>query len=167
MKRLPRLILLLPALLLLRVSVAQNRSASGLPQLPETALQPVISSTAIPLSNGMQFQYQLVRVYNDRCVYLAPAWHGQVKLEPLRRGLFSTPDPAEVDALLVGALNELAAEGWELLEVQTLVQPTAATQKVETSLPYNDPQRPAYTGKTAIETVTQTRYLLRRPVARR
>ncbi|UOQ72562.1 hypothetical protein [Hymenobacter cellulosilyticus] len=60
-------------------------------------------------------------------------------------------------------LNELAAEGWELLEIQNSTQPTRATQQVETSLRFDDPQRPIHTGTTSISTLTQTRYLLRKP----
>ncbi|TGE09943.1 hypothetical protein [Hymenobacter fodinae] len=165
-----RLSMLLPAVLVLQLAAAQSTpphaksQASPLPNLPETALQPVLMSTVLPAAGGQRFQYQIVRLYNDRCVYLAPAWHGQTKLQPPKQGLFSNPEPGEVDALLVGALNELAQEGWELVEVQTSAQPIKATQKVETSLAYNDPQRPTYTGTTAIETLTQTRYLFRKPL---
>ncbi|QJX46194.1 hypothetical protein HMJ29_04275 [Hymenobacter taeanensis] len=161
---------LLPAVLALRLAAAQGQPHTGkapvapLPNLPETALQPVLLSTVLPPAGGLRFRYQIVRLYNDRCVYLAPAWRGQTKLQPPRQGLFSSPEPGEVDALLVGAVNELAQEGWELVEIQTSAQPLQATQKVETSLAYHDPQRPTYTGTTTIEMLHQTRYLLRKPL---
>jgi hypothetical protein len=162
--------LLLPAVLLLRLAIAQSPAQQAkspgalLPSLPETALQPVLMSSVLPPAGGLRYQYQMVRLYGNRCVYLAPAWHGQTKLQPPKQGAFSSPDPGEMDALLVGALNELAQEGWELVEVQTSAQPIKATQKVETSLTFNDPQRPTYTGTTAIETLNQTRYLFRKPL---
>jgi hypothetical protein len=165
-----RLTLLLPAALMMRLAAAQSgphqikSPAVPLPSLPETALQPVLMSTMVPPAGGLRFQYQMVRVYDNRCLYLAPAWHGQTKLQPLKQGLFANPEPGEVDALLLGALNELAQEGWELVEIHTSAQPLKATQKVETSLAYNDPQRPTYTGTTAIETLNQTRYLFRKPL---
>ncbi|TGD81424.1 hypothetical protein [Hymenobacter wooponensis] len=163
-----RFSLVLPAMLMLRLGAAQSQPAhekvpaGPLPRLPETALQPVLMSTVLPPAAGQRYQYQIVRLYNDQCVYLAPAWRGQTKLQPPKQGLFSSPEPGEVDALLIGALNELAQDGWELVEIQTSAQPVKATQKIETALAYNDPQRPTYTGTTAIETLNQTRYLFRK-----
>jgi hypothetical protein len=140
--------------------------AAGLPQLPETALLSASSTSVLPPSNGLRYQYQSVRVYNDERIYLAPAWHGSSKLEPPRKGLFSNADPGEVDALLLTALNGLTEEGWEMVEIQSLMQPVSASQKVETDLQYNDPNRPTYTGTTTIATRTQTRYLFRRPIGK-
>lgn len=136
----------------------------ALPKLPDSALLPTVASVALPPANGERFQFQSVRVYDEEKIYLAPAWRGQTKLEPARKSIFSNADPGELDALLLTALNGLAEEGWELVEIQSVVQPTSATQKVETELTYNDPNRPSFKGTTSISTLTQTRYLFRRPL---
>lgn len=139
---------------------------TAFPKLPETALQASTSSSLLPVTPGVRYQYQLVHLYDNQQIYLAPAWRGQTVLKPakVKAGLFSSESTlGEVDGLLMTALNELAADGWELLEIQNLVQPTSATQQVETSLRYNDPQRPVHTGTTSISTLTQTRYLFRKP----
>jgi len=121
-----------------------------------------MATTAVPTANGVRYQYQLVHVENDQRIWLAPAWQGQTKLEP-RAKLFSSAT-GELDGLLMSTLNSLAAEGWELLEIRTASQPTKAKQTLETSLTYNDPNRPTYTGTTTIDSYTQTRYLFRRPL---
>ncbi|MCB2406981.1 hypothetical protein [Hymenobacter lucidus] len=163
---------LLPAALLLAApAVAQSpeptappRGAS-FPKLPETAFQATTSSTLLPATPGVRYQYQLVHLYDDEQIYLAPAWRGQTVLKPVKvkSGLFTYENTlGELDGLLMTTLNELAADGWELLEIQNSAQPTSATQQVETSLRFNDPQRPIQTGTTSISTLTQTRYLFRK-----
>ena len=59
-------------------------------------------------------------------------------------------------------LNELAAAGWELLEIRTVNQPVEVVQKLEKENKFNDPEKPVYTGTTSIATSSQTRYLLRK-----
>ncbi|SNC75714.1 hypothetical protein SAMN06265337_3018 [Hymenobacter gelipurpurascens] len=165
-----RLCLFLPAILGLRMAAAQQgppaskTQPSPLAPLPEMALQPTMTTSVLPAAGGLRYRYQQVRAYNDECVYLAPAWHGQSKLQPRKQSLFAGPDRAELDALLLSTLNELAEDGWELVEIQSSALPIRATQKVETELAYNDPNRPVYTGTTSIETRTQTRYLFRKPL---
>lgn len=155
--------LLFAALLPCTLAAAQTHSVSqplaGLPPLPETSLQPVVMTTAVSSTPGVRYRYQLVRLEDDR-VFLAPAWHGQTKLEAARK-LFS-PDGGEADALLLSTINELGAEGWDLLEIRSVTQPTEAVQKFERSLVLNDPNRPVYTGTTSIATHLQTRYLFRK-----
>ena len=51
-------------------------------------------------------------------LWLAPAWHGQTKLEASRR-FFNSNEVGELDGLLLRTINELAADGWELLEIRT------------------------------------------------
>ena len=167
-----RLCLFLPAVLVLRMATAQQgpttpkNQTAPLAKLPEMALQPTMTTSVLPAAGGLRYRYQQVRAYNDECVYLAPAWHGQTKLQPSKQGLFAGVDRAELDALLLTALNELAEDGWELIEIQSTALPVRATQKVETELAYNDPNRPVYTGTTSIETRTQTRYLFRKPLSK-
>lgn len=163
--------LVLPMLLLGQLAAAQSPTPvrgrnPELPKLPDAALQPMVSTTRLPAAGGVRYQYQQLRLYNDQCIYLAPAWRGNTKLAPKKTGLFSGSDLGELDGLLLTTLNELAEAGWELMEVQTSVQPLKATQKLETSLAYNDPQQPTYTATTALESLTQTRYLLRRPISK-
>lgn len=114
----------------------------------------------MPPTNGVRYQYQSVRVENERRIWLAPAWQGNTKLEP-RTKLFGSI-AGELDRLLMTTLNDLASEGWELLEIRTTSQPVKAKQIIETSLTSNDPKQPTYTGTTTIDTETQTRYLFRR-----
>lgn len=151
-------------LALLTGPAALAQHAPNFPPLPETSLVATTSATAVHSEAGTHYQYQLVHLDNDR-IWLAPAWRGQTKLEPARK--FMNPDAAgDVDALLMQALNELAAEGWELLEIRTVSQPVKAVQKLEKELKFNDPNTPIYTNTTAIETVSQTRYLFRRALPR-
>lgn len=150
--------LLWSALLPCRLAAAQ--ATSVLPPLPETSLQPVVNTTTVSNAPGVRYQYQLVHL-DQWEVRLAPAWRGQTKLEPSHKFLNANA-AGELDDLLLKAINELAADGWELLEIRTVSQPTSAVQKVERELKYNDPQRPVYTGTTSIATATQTRYLFRK-----
>ena len=137
------------------------QQASVLPPLPETSLHPAVSTTTVSSAAGVRYEYQLVHLDDDSRIWLAPSWKGQTKLEPARK--FLNPNVAgEVDALLMGTLNEMAAEGWELLEIRTEARPVQAVQKVERDLVLNDPNRPRYTGTTSVETSSQTRYLFRR-----
>lgn len=145
---------------LLPCRLAAGQAAAALPALPETSLLPVVSTTAVSNVAGLRYQYQLVHL-NDRQIRLAPAWRGQTKLEPARR--FLNPDAeGELDELLLKTINELAAEGWDLVEIRSVLQPVEAVQKLERALQFNDPNRPVYTGTTSITTSTQTRYLFRR-----
>ena len=165
-KSLPQFLMKYPLLwfALLMGPVALAQSYPMLPPLPEASLNATASTTTVSNAPGIRYQYQLVHLDNQR-IWLAPAWRGQTKLEPTRK--FLNPDAAgEIDGLLMQALNELAAEGWELLEIRTVVQPVEAVQKVERALKFNDPNTPVYTGTTSIETSSQTRYLFRRPLAR-
>ncbi|GAB3293409.1 hypothetical protein GCM10027511_07360 [Hymenobacter humi] len=50
----------------------------------------------------------------------------------------------ELDGLLLKAINEMAAEGWELLEIRAVSRPVEAVQKLERELQFNDPERPVY-----------------------
>ncbi len=148
------------ALLPCRVAAAQSDHASVIPPLPETSLQATVSTTTISSAPGVRYQYQLLHI-DEREVRLAPAWRGQVKLVPSRR-LFNPDADAELDGLLLTTMNELAAEGWELLEIRAETRPVEAVQKVERDLQYNDPQRPVYKSTTSVSTASQTRYLFRR-----
>ena len=151
-------------LALLTGPVALGQQAPTFPPLPEASLMATTSTTAVRSEAGVRYQYQLVHLDNSR-VWLAPAWRGQTKLESTRR--FLNPDAAgDLDALLMQALNELAAEGWELLEIRTASQPVEAVQKLKKELEFNDPNKPVYTSTTAIETSSQTRYLFRRALPR-
>ena len=157
-----KLALLCLGLLVGPVALAQRPAV--LPPLPETSLLATTSVTAVPNEPGVRYQYQLVHLDNSR-IWLAPAWRGQTRLEPANR-LFNYNLASDVDGLLMQALNELAAEGWELLEIRTVTQPTEAVHKLEKENRFNDPERPVYTGTTSITTSTQTRYLLRRALPR-
>lgn len=93
--------LLFAALFPCRLATAQSDPVSqplaALPPLPETAFQPVVTTTTVSNTPGVLYQYQSVSFENAR-VFLAPAWHGQTKLKPSR-------DPfnlnGEADALLL------------------------------------------------------------------
>lgn len=157
--------LLCLALLTGPVALAQQAALlPPLPALPETSLQPAVNVTTMSNAPGVRYQYQLVHL-DYPCVWLAPAWNGHTKLEPAR--LFLNYNLAgEVDVLLMQALNELAAEGWELLEIRTVTEPVAAVQKIERTLRFNDPNLPVYTGTTSVSTSVETRYLFRRALPR-
>ncbi|UOQ65742.1 hypothetical protein [Hymenobacter volaticus] len=151
-------------LIVLTTLCLQQASAQSVPvpPLPEASLQPAVTATVLPPTNGVRYQYQSVRVENERRIWLVPAWQGNTKLEP-RTKLFGSV-AGELDMLLMTTLNELASEGWELLEIRTASQPVKAKQTIETSLANNDPKQPTYTGTTTIDTEMQTRYLFRRPL---
>lgn len=138
----------------------QQHEPSVLPPLPESSLQAAISTTIVSNAPNVRYQYQMVHLGRYE-VWLAPAWHGQTKLQP-RKNWLLYPEAGEVDALLMKALNEVAAEGWELVEIRTVSQPTGAVQKVERTLEHDDPNRPVYTGTTSITTSSETRYLFRK-----
>ncbi|WP_139925617.1 hypothetical protein [Hymenobacter sp. DG01] len=141
------------------------RPVPAFPALPETAMQPTATVTRAPgTPAGTRFQYQLLKITDGQLAILAPAWRGITKLEPERvqKGLWREAVPGSLDSKVMDVLNELSAEGWELLEVYNLSQPVSAKQSVETSLTFNDPNRPTYSGTTSITTYTETRYLLRR-----
>ena len=145
---------------LLTGPVAMAQPASTLPTLSESSLRAAMSTTTVSNAAGLRYQYQLVHLDGQR-IWLAPAWHGQTKLEPAHQFL-NFDAVGDVDALLMQALNELAADGWELLEINTVNQPVRVVQKVEKDVRLNDPSRPVYTGTTSVETSSQTRYLFRR-----
>lgn len=156
--------LLWAALLPCRLAVAQSEHASIIPPLPESSLQTTVNTTTVVSTPGVRYQYQLVHL-DEWTVRMAPAWRGQTKLEPARK--FLNPNIAgELDNLLLKTINELAAEGWELLEIRSESRPTSAEQKVERDLQYNDPQRPVYKGTTSISTSSQTRYFFRKALPR-
>ncbi|UYZ62839.1 hypothetical protein [Hymenobacter weizhouensis] len=169
-----RFLLLLPALCVLPFAAATQTAPPAvvrpvsLAALPEGTWQPVATSTilAAPATTSTRFQYQLLKVEDDEQAFLAPAWRGHTQLAPEQKNLFGRPKAGELDALVMQALNDLAAEGWELLEVYHLTQPVRATQKIETDLTFNNPNRPNYTGNTSIQSHTETRYLFRRPLAK-
>ncbi|MDB5235507.1 MAG: hypothetical protein JWR44_2500 [Hymenobacter sp.] len=149
------------ALLPCRMVAAQSDHAPVMPPLPEASLQASVSTTTVSSTPGVRYQYQMVHLGRYE-VWLAPAWHGQTKLEPGSKWKYH--DSGEVDALLMKAINELAAEGWELVEIRTVSQPTGAEQKVERDLQFNDPQRPVYKATTSISTASDTRYLFRKAI---
>ncbi|WP_035564774.1 hypothetical protein [Hymenobacter sp. IS2118] len=158
--------LLFAALLPCQLAVAQAGATlpphTILPALPVASLQPTNSTTAVRSAAGVRYQYQLVHLDN-RIIWLAPAWRGQTKREASRR-LFNSNEVGELDGLLLKIINELSADGWELLEIQASTMPVEATQKIETELPFNDPTRPVYKGTTSIVTSSETRYLFRKAV---
>lgn len=150
------------ALLVGPAALAQH--TPNFPPLPETSLLATASSTTVRNEAGVRYQYQLVHLDDNR-IWLAPAWHGQTKLEPAHS--FLNPNAAgDLDALLMDALNKLAAENWELPEIRTMTQPVKAVQKLEKDLKFNDPNTPVFTNTTTIETSMQTRYLFRRVLPR-
>ncbi|MBF9141223.1 hypothetical protein [Hymenobacter properus] len=152
--------LLWAALLPCRLAAAQVEHAAVVPPLPESSLHASVSTTTVHNVPGVRYQYQLVH-FNNQQVRLAPAWHGQIKLEPARK-LFNPDADAELDGLLLKTINELSAEGWELLEIRTETQPTSAVQQVERDLQFNDPQRPVYKATTSVSASSSTRYLFRK-----
>ncbi|SDX80615.1 hypothetical protein [Hymenobacter psychrophilus] len=157
--------LLLMALLSSGAAAAQKAQPALLAPLVAPSPLPVISVTPVAPTNGVRYEYQLVRLENDWRIIFAPAWRGQTVLEPDTK-LFKGAKPGEVDGLLLGAINALSADGWELLEIRTSAQLLGAAQKVETSLYSSDPNRPQYDGKTTYSSDSQTRYLFRRALAR-
>lgn len=167
-------VLLSAVLLLHTAATAQTpepakpvRPAPAFPALPEAALQPTATVTRTPgAATGSRFQYQLLKMQNGQEAFLAPAWRGITRLEPdyVQNGRRSEVVAGSLESKLMLALNELSLEGWELVEVYNLSQPVSARQSIETSLTFNDPNRPVYSGSTSIITYTETRYLLRRPL---
>lgn len=166
---------LLSALLLLHAAATAQtnepakplRPVPAFPALPETALQPAATVTRAPgAAAGTRFQYQLLKMQNGEVAFLAPAWRGITQLQPdrVQNGRRSEVVPGSLESKLMLTLNELSVEGWELLEVYNLSQPVSARQEISTSLTFNDPNRPVYSGSTSINTYTETRYLLRRPL---
>ena len=147
-------------LALLAGPAALAQLAPAFPPLPETSLVATIAATTVHNEVGVRYQYQLVHLTDDR-VWLAPAWRGQIRLEPAQK-FFNTNLAGDLDVLLMQTLNELAADGWELLEIRTINQPSHAVQELEKENKYNDPQRPVYTATTSIRTASETRYLFRR-----
>ncbi|MBB4599943.1 hypothetical protein HNQ93_000577 [Hymenobacter luteus] len=143
------------------------RPVPAFPTLPEAAMQPTATVTRAPGNPaGPRFQYQLLKIQNGQIAILAPAWRGLTMLKPerIQKSLWTEIVPGSLDDKVMHTLNELTAEGWELLEVYNLSQPVGAQQSIETSLAFNDPNRPVYSGTTSITTYTETRYLLRRPL---
>lgn len=153
--------LLFAALLPFGRAAAQSKPAlPPLPALPATSMQPSVSTTTVSNVAGVRYQYRQVRLEDSR-IWLAPAWRGQTKLEPSRK-LFNPDAQGELDGLLLRTINELAAEGWELLEILALSHPVEATQKLERELQFNDPERPVFKGTTSFSSASETRYLFRK-----
>jgi hypothetical protein len=158
------------SLVLLSGPLAMGKAASPLPPLPESSLQAATSTTTVTSVAGGRYQYQLVHLDNQQ-IWLAPAWHGQTKLAPARRFL-NYEAQGELDGLLMTTLNQLAADGWDILEIRNTTRPVEAVQKVERELQFNNPNQPRYTGTTSIRTSSdrtssdrtssETRYLFRR-----
>jgi hypothetical protein len=131
--------------------------------LPQTSLQPTVSTTTFSNTPGVRYQYQLVHPEPD-CIWLAPAWRGQIKLEPRHGGLF-TPNSnfeGELEGLLMKTINELSADGWEFVEIRTESKPSGATQKIEKDPKSTDPTNPVYWSTTSFHTSSETRYLFRK-----
>ncbi|MFC7666980.1 hypothetical protein ACFQT0_05770 [Hymenobacter humi] len=82
------------ALLSCRVAAAQSIPVppplSVLPALPGTSMQLVVSTTTVSNAAGVRYQYQQVHL-DDHRIWLAPAWRGQIKLEPTRKFLNYVP----------------------------------------------------------------------------
>ena len=151
-------LLLFATLLAVRLAAAQSAPVP-LP-LPKNNWQPTVSTTTITNAPGVHYQYQLVHPESD-CIWLAPAWRGQVKLEPSHR-LFNANFQGELEGLLMRTINELSAEGWEFVEIRTETTPTGATQKTEKDPKSTDPNSPVYWTTTSFHTASQTRYLFRK-----
>ncbi|MBF9222642.1 hypothetical protein [Hymenobacter ruricola] len=151
-------LVLFAALLLGRTAAAQSLPVP-LP-LPDTNLQPTVSTTTMPNTPGVRYQYQMIHPVSD-CVWLAPAWHGKVKLEPSRRHF---DFEGELEGLLMRTVNELLAEGWEFVEIRTESRTTGATQKIEKDARATDPADPVYVSTTSFNTYSETRYLFRKAI---
>ena len=151
-------------LLFAAVQVCRVAAAQSVPvPLPQTNLQPTVSTTTISNAPGVRYQYQLIRPEPD-CIWLAPAWRGQVKLEP-RQGGFFKPNynfRGELEGLLMKTINELSADGWEFIEIRTESKPSSATQKIEKDPKSNDSTNPVYLSTTSFHTYSETRYLFRK-----
>ncbi|MBT2556311.1 hypothetical protein J7E24_00785 [Hymenobacter sp. ISL-91] len=158
--------LLLLTLLVSGAASAQKAQPALLAELPAASPPPTTTVTTVAPANGVRYEYQLVRLDNDARIFFAPAWEGRTVLEPDFRSLAREMRPGAAEVLLLNALNALSAEGWELLEIRTSERPVGARQTVETSLTFNDPNRPQYDTKTTYDSELQTRYLLRRALAR-
>lgn len=151
-------LLLFAALLLGGTATAQSLPVP-LP-LPATNLQPTVSTTTMANTPGVRYQYQMIHPVST-CVWLAPAWHGQVKLEPARRFL-NFDIQGELEGLLMRTVNELLAEGWEFVEIRTESRTAGATQKIEKDPRATDPANPVYVSTTSFNTYSDTRYLFRK-----
>jgi hypothetical protein len=152
--------LLLAALLPCRLAVSQSAHAPVPPLLPETSMRPTVTTTTLGNAAGLRYQYQLVHLESN-CIWLAPAWRGQTKLEPARK-FINYNFQGELDGLLMNTINELSADGWEFLEIRTAVRPVEATQKIEKDSRSTDPNSPVYTATTSFSTSSETRYLFRK-----
>lgn len=153
--------ILFAGLLTSRLAAAQSVPVP-LP-LPKTSLQPIVSTTTFSNTPGVRYQYQLIHPESD-CIWLAPAWQGQVKLEPRHGGLF-TPNfnfKGELEGLLMKTINELSADGWEFVEIRTETRPTGATQRIEKDSQSTDVNKPVYKATTSFHTSSETRYLFRK-----
>ncbi|OGX82831.1 hypothetical protein BEN47_18155 [Hymenobacter lapidarius] len=141
--------------------MAAAQSVPMLLPLPEISLQPTVSTTTIESTAGVRYQYQLIRP-GFECIWLAPAWRGQIKLEPHRRRLFNSNFDGELEGLLMKTINELSADGWEFVEIRTESKSTGATQKIEKDSQSTDPTNPVYRATTSFSTSSETRYLFRK-----
>ena len=151
-------LLLFVAVLACRVAVAQSVPVP----LPETGLQSTVNVTTFKNTPGVRYQYQLV--YPDTyCVWLAPAWRGQTRLEP-KRYMFNSNYVGELEVMLMQTINELSADGWEFVEIRTESRPTGATQKIEKESQSTDADNTVYKATTSFLTYSKTRYLFRKPL---
>ena len=151
--------LLLLAILLTTSRLALAQSVPVPLPLPETSLQTTVNTTALNNTPGVRYRYQLVHP-DDNCIWLAPAWRGQVKLAP-NRTFLNFNFQGELEGLLMRTINELAAEGWEFVEIRTESRPTGAMQKTEKDPKSTDPTNPVYLTTTSFHASSQTRYLFR------
>ncbi|MBX0291272.1 hypothetical protein K3G63_12540 [Hymenobacter sp. HSC-4F20] len=171
------LLFLLPGLLVSSAAAAQSKSSGPagqrlppLPPLPTASLQPIVTVTqAAPAATSTRFRYQRLTLRGSTEAFLAPAWRGIVRLKPdkRKRDFLGNDKEWEVEALVMQTLNELIEDGWELVEVHNLVQPTGITQTVETKENSSNPERPTYVSSVVAGAYRETSYLFRRPLEER
>lgn len=155
-------LLLITCLLAARLAAAQS---VPVPLPLEAGVHSSVNTTTFKDTPGIRYQYQLV--YPDTyCVWLAPAWRGNTKLEPKQR-FFGNPDArGELAVMLMQTINELSADGWEFIEIRTESRATGATQKIEKDSQSTDANNPVYKSTTSFHTNSETRYLFRKPLVK-
>ncbi|SFQ22803.1 hypothetical protein [Hymenobacter arizonensis] len=152
--------LLITGLLMGRMAAAQTVPVPVPMPLPATNLQSTVNTTTLKDTPGVRYQYQAV--YPDTyCVWLAPAWRGQTKLEP-KRYMFNTNYRGELEGMLMQTINELSADGWEFVEIRTESRTTGATQTIEKEAQSIGANNPVYKATTSFHTSSETRYLFRK-----
>ncbi|ALW84644.1 hypothetical protein AUC43_05840 [Hymenobacter sedentarius] len=153
-----KVLLLFTCLMVARLAAAQAVPVS-LP-FPESGRLCTVNTTAFKETPGVLYQYQLVSP-GAYCVWLAPAWRGQIKLEP-KRYMFNSNYFGELQVLLMQTINELSADGWEFVEMRTESWTTGATQKIEKDSKSTDANNPIYKATTSFHGSSETRYLFRK-----